>query len=264
MPLLKSLAAFAALLCAGAAFAAAPPKDGHYLYVAEPGVRDYLEYGGHGLIVFDMDNGFKFVKRIPTAGLDDKGKPRNVKGVAACAATKRIYITTTHTMMCLDLVTEKVLWEKPYDGGCDRMAIAPDGKNLYVPSFEKDHWHVVDGATGDVIKRIDVKSGAHNTIYGLDGKHAYLAGLRSPLLRVTDTGTHTIALEAGPFSNVIRPFTVNGKQTLCYVNVNDLLGFEIGDLKTGKKLHRVEVEGFKKGPVKRHGCPSHGVGLTPD
>jgi DNA-binding beta-propeller fold protein YncE len=26
----------------------------------------------------------------------------------------------------------------------------------------------------------------------------------------------------------------------------------------------VEVKGFKKGAVKRHGCPSHGVGLTPD
>ena len=29
-------------------------------------------------------------------------------------------------------------------------------------------------------------------------------------------------------------------------------------------LHRVEVTGFDKGPVKRHGCPSHGIGLTPD
>ena len=24
------------------------------------------------------------------------------------------------------------------------------------------------------------------------------------------------------------------------------------------------MQGFKKGPTKRHGCPSHGVGLTPD
>ena len=68
----------------------------------------------------------------------------------------------------------------------------------------------------------------------------------------------------GPFSASIRPFTVNGRQTLCFVNVNDLLGFEVGDLKTGKMLHRIEVAGFKKGPVKRHGCPSHGIGLTPD
>jgi DNA-binding beta-propeller fold protein YncE len=35
-------------------------------------------------------------------------------------------------------------------------------------------------------------------------------------------------------------------------------------MNTGKLLHRVEVTGFAKGDVKRHGCPSHGVGLTPD
>ncbi|HEY2952741.1 MAG TPA: hypothetical protein VGK40_09170, partial [Verrucomicrobiae bacterium] len=74
----------------------------------------------------------------------------------------------------------------------------------------------------------------------------------------------TVAREIGPFSDFIRPFTVNGSQTLCFVNVNDLLGFEIGDLKSGRMLHRVEVKGFEKGPTKRHGCPSHGVGLTPD
>ncbi|TMP99152.1 MAG: hypothetical protein E6L09_10070, partial [Verrucomicrobia bacterium] len=32
----------------------------------------------------------------------------------------------------------------------------------------------------------------------------------------------------------------------------------------GKMLHRVEVKGYQKGDTKRHGCPSHGVGLTPD
>ena len=41
-----------------------------------------------------------------------------------------------------------------------------------------------------------------------------------------------------------KPFTINAAQTLCFVNVNDLLGFEVGDLKTGKMLHRVEVTGY--------------------
>jgi len=35
--------------------------------------------------------------------------------------------------------------------------------------LEGPHWHVVDASTGDVIKRIDTNSGAHNTIFGLDG-----------------------------------------------------------------------------------------------
>lgn len=247
-------------------FAADAAKSGErrLLYVAQPGIRNYLEYGGHGLIVFDIDHGHRFVKRIPTAGLDDDKKPLNVKGVCASADTKRIYISTLKYLTCLDLVTEKILWEKSYEGGCDRMALSPDGKVMYLPSLEKEHWHVVNALTGEIIKKIVTKSGAHNTIYGLDGKHAFLAGLKSPLLRVADTKTHSVLREVGPFSSAIRPFTVNGRGTLCYVNVNDLLGFEIGDLTTGKMLHRVEVQGYNKGPTKRHGCPSHGVGLTPD
>lgn len=235
----------------------------HFLYVATPGIRDYLEYGGHGVLVFNIDDGHKFVRRIPSAGLD-KGKPMNVKGVCASQSLQRLYVSTLKTLMCFDLQTDKLLWEKPYEGGCDRMAISPDGKVIYLPSLEKEHWHVVDANNGDVITKIVPGSGSHNTVYGPDGTEVYLAGLRSPLLTVADGHTHKAVRTVGPFSNFIRPFTVNGSQTLVFVNINELLGFEVGDLKSGKMLHRVEVQGFKKGTVKRHGCPSHGVGLTPD
>lgn len=234
------------------------------LYVAVPGIRNYLERGGHGVLVFDIDRGHSFVKRIPARGVGADGKPLNVKGVVASAVTRRLYVSTLQFVTCFDLLTDKILWEKAYDGGCDRMALSPDGKVMYLPSLEKDHWHVVDALSGDVITKVVPKSGAHNTLYGPDGKHAYLAGLKSPLLRVTDTVTHTIAKEVGPFSSAIRPFTINGRQTLAFVNVNALLGFEVGDLGTGKMLHRVEVQGYTVGVPKRHGCPSHGIGLTPD
>src|SRR5450631_4432639 len=59
----------------------------HYLYVATPGVRNYLQYGGHGLLVFDMDENFRFIKRIATGGLDNKGQPSNVKGIAVSLYT---------------------------------------------------------------------------------------------------------------------------------------------------------------------------------
>jgi hypothetical protein len=135
---------------------------------------------------------------------------------------------------------------------------------IYLPSFEGPIWYAVNAENGDVLATIRPDSGAHNTVYGPDGKEVYLAGLRSPLLTVVDTARHDAARTVGPFSASIRPFTVNHSQTLCFVNVNELLGFEIGDLKTGKKRHRVEVPGFQKGPTLRHGCPSHGIGLTPD
>jgi hypothetical protein len=253
------------LLLLFVAFVQTRAAEKHLLYVATPGIRNYLEYGGHGVIVFDIDNGHKFVKRIPLAGLDEAGKPLNVKGVAANAATKRLYVTTTRTLTALDLETEKILWEKSYAGGCDRLALSPDGKLIYLPSLEQGHWYVVDAMSGAVIKRIETAAGAHNTIYSRDGNFCYLAGLRSPHLRVADTKTHIVVKEVGPFGNFIRPFTVNGSGSLCYVNLNGLLGFEVGDLQSGKMLHRVEVPSeFKVGPTKRHGCPSHGVGLTPD
>lgn len=246
----------------------AEPDDAHgarrFLYVAAPGIRNYLEYGGHGLLVFDIDDDHRFVKRIPTGGLNDDGEPINVKGVCAHAGTQRIYISTIRSLQCLDLVSEELLWERTYDNGCDRMALSPDGSIIYQPSFEKENWYVLDAGQGDVITTITPNSRAHNTVYGLDGRFCYLAGLGSPLLTVADTFVHEAVRTVGPFSHNIRPFTVNGRGTLCYVCVNELLGFEIGDLRTGEKLHRVEVQGFEKGPVKRHGCPSHGVGLTPD
>lgn len=240
-----------------------PVESGRRLYVAAPGIRNYLEYGGHGLLVFDIDENHAFVKRIPTRGLDAEGKPLNVKGVCAHAGTGRLYISTIRHLQCVDLVKEEMLWERTYEAGCDRMSMTPDGKTIYLPSFEGDIWHVVDAADGRVQATIEPRSGAHNTIVGLDGREAYLAGLRSPDLTVVDVVSRQVVRKVGPFGGEIRPFTVNGRQTLVFVNVNRLLGFEVGDLKSGTPLHRVEVAGFQQGPIKRHGCPSHGIGLTP-
>lgn len=237
---------------------------GHYLYVATPGIRDYLGYGGHGLVVFDIDNNHAFVKRIKTKGLHANGSPSNVKGIAVSKALNSVYISTLEGLQRIDLSTEEIVWEVPFEGGCDRMSISPDGMTMYLPSLEKDFWNVVDCKTGEVITKITVHSRAHNTIYSPTGNRAYMADIGSPLLHVADTKTHTIVQKIGPFSAGIRPFTINSNESLVFVNVNDLLGFEVGDLKTGEKIASVKVLGWDKGPVRRHGNPSHGIGLTPD
>ena len=234
------------------------------LYVAEPGIRDYVQYGGHGVIVFDIDHGHRFVRRVATAGLDVNGKPLNVKGVCASAVTGRLYVSTTHDLQCIDLTNDQSLWVKSYAGGCDRMSISPDGKKIFLPSLEAAFWNVVDAANGEIITKITTNSGSHNTICGPDGAEAYLAGLHSPKLTIADARTNQAIRTVGPFSAPIRPFTINGEQTRVYVNVNELLGFQIGDLKTGQVLETVVVPGVKKGPVKRHGCPSHGIAMSRD
>jgi DNA-binding beta-propeller fold protein YncE len=237
-----------------------------FLYVASPGVRDYLEWGGHGVLVFDIDDGHRFVKRIPLEGhgINKDGKVLNVKGICASAKTGRLYVSTLQQLLCIDMLTDSVLWEKSFDLGCDRMSISPDGSVIFLPSLEKEAWYVVDAATGDEISRLVLNSKSHNTVCGLDGKQFYLAGLGSPLLSVATTEKHSVERTVGPFGASIRPFTVNGAQTLVFVNVNELLGFEVGDLTTNKVIHRVEVHGYPLGKPKRHGCPSHGIALTPD
>ena len=250
---------------ASAPLAAQTTNQQHLLYVASPGIRNYLEHGGMGVLVYDIDAGYKFVRRIQTwkePGPNEKAE--NIKGITANAKTGRIHVTTINRTMALDAISGKQYWDKAYEGGCDRLAVSPDGKTLYIPQLEGPFWTVVNAANGNVITKIETKSGSHNTIYSNDGKWVYMAGLKSPLLSIADTSKHKVAKTVGPFSNVIRPFTVNGSNTLCFVNINALLGFEVGDIRTGKMLHRVEVKGVEQGPVKRHGCPSHGIALTHD
>jgi DNA-binding beta-propeller fold protein YncE len=249
----------ALLLLAPSAFA-----DHRMLYVAVPGIRNDPKVGGTGILVFDIDHDHKFLRRIPVPALGDVANPIAAKGICASAVTGRLYVSTPKDMTCLDLVTEKVVWTKAYNAGCDRMSIAPDGKTIYLPTFEGPYWHVVDAMTGEEIAKITPNSGAHNTVWGPDGKHVFLAGLKSPLLTVADASTNAASATVGPFANSIRPFTVDSKSARVYVCVNELLGFEIGDLATGQKLARVEVTGESKGPVRRHGCPSHGIALSPD
>ena len=240
------------------------PTVKHYLYVAVPGIRDYLGYGGHGILVFDMDSGHRFVKRIDTKGFHPDKTPSNVKGIAVSIPLNSIYISTIESLQRIDLSTDKIVWEKFFEGGCDRMSISPDGKTMYLPSFEKNFWNVVDCATGDIIKKIEVNKRAHNTIYGPSGNFVYLDDIASPWVYIADVKTHSLINKIGPFGNYVRPFTINGKETRVYVTVDSLLGFEVGDIQSGKKLARIEVQGWDAGSVRRHGNPSHGIGLTPD
>src|SRR5215475_5975223 len=132
---------------------AASAKERHLLYVAVPGVQNHypdsnynLRYGGIGILVFDIDHGYKFLKRIPTWKLDPGQKVEIVKGIAADASSGRLYLTTPTRLAAFDLSTDKVLWEKNYEGGFDRLAISPDGKTLYVPTFEGAFWDVIRAA----------------------------------------------------------------------------------------------------------------------
>ena len=85
---LPQLAASLLVMLSSACLQAAqlrPGREEHLLYVASPGIRNYTEYGGVGILVFDIDHGFRFVRRIPTWTVAPGQEPENVKGIAASA-----------------------------------------------------------------------------------------------------------------------------------------------------------------------------------
>ena len=144
MDMVRRLLLLAASVAALVVFSPATSSsngDRHFLYVAEPGIRNYVEYGGIGVIVYDMDNGHSFVRRIPTFAEVPGQEPENVKGVVASAKTSRLYVSTIKRVAAIDLKTDRLLWTKEYEGGADRLAISPDGKILYIPSLEGPNWN---------------------------------------------------------------------------------------------------------------------------
>ena len=235
----------------------------HYLYAFRTAAID----------VFDIDQNHKKVKSLKLPGGIDR-----IWGATAHAASHMLYISYHDSdakgvyergLLKYDLVAEKVVWKHLYKPFVDSPAVTADGKTIFMSSGEAtdkgDFWFVIDAADGSVTDKINVFRGAHNTIIGLSGKNLYMGSVRYPYLVVADTQTHKITQKIGPFRDGIRPFTVNGKETLAFVNVNRFLGFEVGDIETGKVLYSVQVKGFQEGPFKSPlAVQSHGVALTPD
>jgi DNA-binding beta-propeller fold protein YncE len=114
--------------------------------------------------------------------------------------------------------------------------------------------------------------GPHNTWMHPSGKRVYFEVLTMPFVFMADTATNQITKKIGPFSKGVRPFAVSDDERYVYANVDALLGFEVGDIRSGKMIHRVEaqtpperLEQVSNPPRKKpHSTPSHGVNLTPD
>jgi DNA-binding beta-propeller fold protein YncE len=263
---LRSLLIVAVVLICSARVPA--QQERHYIYVAlpeSPTSPDADQDRSVRVLVFDVANAHRFVKRIrlwPAAGGDEA---ETVRGTAASARTGRFYISTTRRLAAVDLKTDKIVWEKSYDAHCcDRFALSPDGQTIYAPAFGSPKWYVVSASSGELRATFPVTGWPRDTIYAPDGKHAYLAAWESPILSVSDAARHEVTKTVGPFSGFLCPFTLNAKGTLAFANIDGLVGFEVGDLQTGLILDSVAVEGVDKEMAAAFECPSHGIAFTPD
>lgn len=216
----------------------------------------------HRLHIFDVDDGHRLLKTIPIPGL------KKVRGITGHAPTSTIFLSFESTVLALNPFTEKILWQRSIKADpADRLEITPDGKKLFVPAGFDSHlpfWYVLDTKDGHEIKKISVKHGAHNTIVSRTQPVAYLASLKFSYLTLISTENYRELSRIGPFQNFIRPFTVNAAETMVFANIDGVLGFQVANLKTGKVGLTIQAPPAAKTHPPHHGCPSHGIALSPD
>ena len=70
----------AVLSLSACAITLAASAEKHYLYLSTPDGAQSEGRSGNGILIFDIDHGHKFVKRIPTGGIGDEGPAPDVDG----------------------------------------------------------------------------------------------------------------------------------------------------------------------------------------
>jgi len=229
---------------------------------------------GEGILILDAKADYAVVKRIPIQNLPAALAPEEVSALMANPVTNMVYLSTRGHLIAVDLATDKIVWNKTYEPGtcCERGQITPDGLTLEVGSNLKDFHFVLDAKTGEIKGRIQTPKSMfnHNMNMSPDGKTVFDApnGVTMTVADMaTMKATHTIT-----FDDHVRVFVINHDASRVYANLNNLLGFEIADAKTGKILKRVEAPAQMwkakwADPNQHfygHGAPQHGLALTPD
>jgi len=246
----------------------------HLLYVTLPGSLERPMFpNGNGIVVLDADNNYAFVKRIHLWDYSGSMAPEDISGVAASPATNMLYLSARGRLGALDLATDKMVWTTTLDGKCcERPQVSSDGKTLVVGSNLQDYWYKLDAKTGKLLMIFHAPGsmGAHNLNLSADGKRAFMSP-NGKLLQVADIETGKIVQKI-QFPENVRVQVLNKDSSKIYVNQNNFLGYMVADTNTGKILQTVEVTSvdwrsvWNKTPRPRipHGCPSHGIAITPD
>lgn len=232
----------------------------HYEYVFPDG----------SMYVYDIDAGQRLVGHV------ELPMAKGIRGVVASPRTHTLYISYggdggsngNGSMLAYDLLTNRVMWHRSYSTGIDSMAVSPDGSRIYMPTGELSsggEWLVLDGHDGHVIASIQGGTGPHNTVMSLDGRHVYLGGRNHDYLEVAETGTNRVVRNIGPLRSGVRPFTINGRETLAYTTATGFLGFQVSSIATGQVLFTQTFPGFTWDRSSfAPSAPSHGISLSPN
>jgi DNA-binding beta-propeller fold protein YncE len=239
--------------------ASPPPATGRTETVAR---FIYAAQGDGTVQVYDLKRSHQQIRRISLFACC-----ADVRGIAAAAPTHRLFVMYNREseghVAAVDLLTDALMWDKVlHSPGIDRGDITPDGRSLYLPTWENDanapYELVVDGLTGAVTARVRLPPRSHDTIVGLDGRRVYMETKSlTHAMYVADTSSSQITLTVSGYccSGQLAPFSVNGRGTRLVNHIVGYNGFEVADPATGRVIASVPLAS---------GAGGHGIGWTPD
>ena len=214
--------------------------------------------------VYDIDRGHNLLKTIPTvSNVDD------VKGVAASTATGKLYVayrtrSGVGMIYCLGVHDDTILWNRIIDPDVDRLSIHPNGRLLYVPTWEggsADHINVLDEDSGDVVREVHFSNRSHDTQFPLSGplfQETKATDGSGHYLYLVDPSSYGVS-RIGPYSGILGPYAVDGMSRHVVNNVSGLWGMQVADIKTGQ----IVSANIPDHPPGEPGL-LHGIGWTPD
>lgn len=221
--------------------------------------------GDDGTIrVYHLDHGHRPVRTIRVFRCC-----ADVRGATAAAPTHRFYVMYNRRraghLAAVDLLSGRVLWDKVlHRPGVDRGNLTPDGKTLYLPTWESDpnspYELVVDALSGDVVGKVAVPARSHDTLVSLDGGRVFME-TKTPTaaMFVADPATNRVVETIHGYccGGLLGPFSINGAGTLVVNDVYGYAGFQIASVPTGRVIASVPFVGV-------HGASGHGIAWTPD
>jgi WD40 repeat protein len=202
-------------------------------------------------------------------------------GLAATADGRTVFTTVEANgqrqgdLARIDATTLRVVRRSPICREPHALAVTPDSRWLYVPCRDGRYW-VVDGRTGEVIKKIETGGRPHNTQISDDGRLAFLSPMGgSHDVFVVDVAAGHQVIRRIRFGGSLRPSALSGDGRHFLQQIDGLNGFQIADLGLGSVIATVEhstplgglrlpfldhVGRLGTGGLKR--C--HGLGIRPD
>jgi hypothetical protein len=191
----------------------------------------------------------------------------DVRGITAAVPTHRLYVMYNRDsqghVASIDLMSDQVLWDRVlHVPGVDRGNMTPDGRTLYLPTWEDDpgsaYELVIDAETGTEKARITLPPRSHDTIVSLDGERVFMeTKSQTASMYAADTASNQVIEALGGYccSGVLGPFAINGTGSKVVNQVNGYAGFQLADVALGGVTEFISFASGQGG---------HGIAWTPD